>query len=138
MEIFVHNILEGVITDLLNKLNPKLYTKKPQKVNRKLFMFVKLNNLLCGTIQTAMLFCWYLTQKLTEDFEFEINPYDWCVVSKYIDGKQCNIVYHVDDLKISHVGSNIVGDMFCELNKKYRQETLLILHEEKYMITWVW
>ena len=31
-----------------------------------------------------------------------MNPYDPCVVTKTIRGKQMTICWHVDDLKISH------------------------------------
>jgi hypothetical protein len=63
---------------------------------------VKLLKALYGTLQAAMLFWKDLTKNL-EEWGFEINPYDWCVANKMIDGKQCTIVWHVDDLKISHV-----------------------------------
>ena len=33
---------------------------------------------------------------------FVINPYDMCVASKTINGKQCTIVWYVDDLKVSY------------------------------------
>ena len=39
-----------------------------------------------------------------------------------INGKQCTIVWHVDDLKISHVKSKVVIDILDKLDKKYGQE----------------
>ncbi len=36
------------------------------------------------------------------------NPYDPCVVNKEISGKQCTVLWHVDDLKISHVDPEVV------------------------------
>ena len=33
---------------------------------------------------------------------FMPNLYDHCVVNKIIEGKQCTIGWHVDDIKISH------------------------------------
>jgi hypothetical protein len=33
---------------------------------------------------------------------FAVNPYDPCVVTKIVQGKQMTICWHVDDLKISH------------------------------------
>jgi hypothetical protein len=38
---------------------------------------------------------------------FEIKPYDWCVANKMIDGKQCTVLWHVDDLKISHINPDV-------------------------------
>ena len=39
---------------------------------------------------------------------FTINPYDKCVANKVIDGKQCAIVWYVDDNKISHEDPEVV------------------------------
>ena len=36
---------------------------------------------------------------------YQRNEYDWCVMKKIIDNKQCTILCHVDYLKISHVDS---------------------------------
>jgi len=40
-----------------------------------------------------------------------LNPYDKCIVNKKIHGKQCTIIWHVDDLKISHVEKKVVDDI---------------------------
>ena len=41
------------------------------------------------------------------------------MVNKKIDGQQCTISWHVDDLKISHQDANIVTPVIKSLNKKY-------------------
>ena len=38
---------------------------------------------------------------------FELNPYDPCVANKTINGKQLTLVWHVDDIKESHVESDV-------------------------------
>jgi len=48
-----------------------------------------------------------------------INPYNQCVANKMINGKQCTIIWNVDDLKISHVDKNVVEDIIKGLNKKF-------------------
>ena len=48
-----------------------------------------------------------------------MNPYDWCVANKDINGKQCTIVWHVDDLKISHVDPVVNNEIVASLNKEY-------------------
>ena len=73
---------------------------------------------LYGTLKAALLF-W---KKLTASLKlrgFVINPYDWCIANKDIDGKQCTIVWHVDDLKISHVNSRVVDEIITSLNAEY-------------------
>jgi len=56
---------------------------------------------------------------------FTINPYDQCVANKQIDGKQCTIVWHVDDLKISHVSRDVIEGIIARLNKKIGKESPL-------------
>jgi hypothetical protein len=41
------------------------------------------------------------------------------VANKVIDGKQCTILWHVDDLKISHVESEVVDEILRLLNVRY-------------------
>ena len=50
-----------------------------------------------------------------------MNPYDISVANKTIDGRQCTIILPVDDLKISHVDSNVVDDIIELLDKEYGQ-----------------
>jgi hypothetical protein len=43
-----------------------------------------------------------------KDWGFEINPWGWCMANKTINGKHCTILWHMDDLKISHVDAKAV------------------------------
>ena len=56
---------------------------------------------------------------------FELNPYNKCVSNKYIYGSQCSILWNVENLKISHVDSKVVGNIINILNKKYGKEAPL-------------
>ena len=42
---------------------------------------------------------------------FQLNPHDKCVANKIINGKQCTIVWYVDDNKVSHVNKDVVTDI---------------------------
>jgi len=58
-------------------------------------------------------------RKLRKDLEqlgFKINPYDICVANKLINRKQLTILWHVDDLKISHKDKKVV-DQFSSLSE---------------------
>jgi hypothetical protein len=57
-----------------------------------------------------------------EKWGFVINPYDFCVANKTINGKQCTVVWHVDDLKISHVDPHVVTTVLGLLDGRYGQE----------------
>ena len=50
---------------------------------------------------------------------FKINPYHECVANKMIDGKQCNVLWYVDNLKISHAGSAVVDRIIREIKKHF-------------------
>ena len=63
---------------------------------------------LYGTVDVAKLFYDNLTGFLREDMGFTHNPYDSCVMNKRIEGSQCTVTFHVDDLKISHKNKNVV------------------------------
>ena len=50
---------------------------------------------------------------------FEINPYNWCVSKKIINGKQCTILWHVEDLKILHEEDSVISDIITNPNKEF-------------------
>jgi hypothetical protein len=50
---------------------------------------------------------------------FVLNSYDTCVANKRINGTVCTIIWHVDDLKISHVDPEIVSEIISDISKKY-------------------
>ena len=39
---------------------------------------------------------------------YQRNEYDCCVMNKIIENKQCTVLWHVDDLKKSHVNPAVV------------------------------
>ena len=86
---------------------------------------MRLTKALYGTLQAALLFWEELSQFLIENLGFRANPYDQCVVNKTINGKQCTILWHVDDLKISHVDKSVLEWVISKLTEKYGRETPL-------------
>jgi hypothetical protein len=46
-----------------------------------------------------------------KDLGFKLNPYDKCVANKDVNGKQCTIVWYVDDNKLSHVDPQVNTDI---------------------------
>ena len=111
----VHLRLEGKMVNILTKIDPKLYSKYTSTENGREIMYVKLKKALYGTLQAALLFWKNLTTTLIE-WGFTINPYDWCVANKTVNGKQQTIVWHVDDLKISHVHADVNTKLISRLN----------------------
>jgi len=77
-------------------------------------LYVQLKKALYGTLQTALLF-WKLLSETLQEWGFVLNPYDKCVANKNIERKQCTIIWHVDDLKISHADKNVVENILKKL-----------------------
>ena len=55
---------------------------------------------------------------------FKINNYDKCVANKIIDGKQCTIVFYIEDNKISSVNPQVVSNIIYELSNYFGKLTV--------------
>lgn len=82
-------------------------------------VYLRLHKALYGTLKVAHLFYEDLSGHLKE-MGFEANPYDPCMTNRNIQGSQCTIAWHVDDLKISHKSQAIVDRMLKQLSDIYR------------------
>jgi hypothetical protein len=129
-EDLVHMKMEGKMAELLVKLDPKLYRKYVQIEKGKKVLYVQLKKALYGTLKAALLFWKKLTEKI-EEWGFVINPYDWCVANKIINKKQCTIIWHVDDLKISHVDAEVNTHVISLINNEFGQEAPLTITRGK-------
>jgi len=55
------------------------------------------------------------------------------VANKSIEGKQCTILWHVDDIKVSHCDAQVVTGVVNELQEEYGKEVpLTVSHEKKH------
>ena len=113
----VHLKSEGEIAELLIKVDPT-YAEYVSKEKGKTVIYAELSKALYGTLQATLLFWKNLSTFLIKDQGFQVNPYDWCVVNKVINRKQCTIGWHVDDLKISHVDEEVVEEVIRGLNDR--------------------
>jgi hypothetical protein len=68
---------------------------------------VKLRKALYGTIQAALLFWKKLTSELIK-MRFIANPYYQCVANELINGLVCTFIWHVDEIKKSHIDADVV------------------------------
>jgi len=122
MEDDVHIILEGTIAKLIVKLEPCLYRKYILYDRKgKPMLYVQLKKALYGTLQAALLF-WKLLSNTLQEWCIKIDKYDQCVANKTIKGKQCTIVWHVDDLKILHIDKDVVEEIIKKLMTKFGQD----------------
>jgi hypothetical protein len=130
MDEIVHVRLRGKMAELIAALDPKLYRKHIQTVKGKPVLYAKLRKALYGTLRAALLF-WQLLSKTLVSWGFVINPYDCCVANKTINGKQCTICWHVDDLKISHMSPNVVTSVIEQLDEAFGKEAPLTITRGK-------
>ena len=106
------------MAELLTKLDPKLYRKYMTNKRGRTVLYVELNKSLYGTLQAELLFWRNLASSL-HDWGFDINPYDWWVANKTVDGKQMTVVWHVDDLKISNENGDTVDALINKPSERY-------------------
>jgi hypothetical protein len=114
----VHVILDGRMAELLAKIDPETYQEYVHQRRGQAYIYCRVNVAIYGTLKAALLFWKKLSSSLKQR-DFIINPYDWCVANKDINGTQCTIVWHVDDLKISHKDSAVVDEVIASLSDEY-------------------
>lgn len=79
------------------------------------FLHLKMLKALCSVLMASALYF----KKFRGDIEAigsEVNPYDMCVANKMINGKQHALAWNLDDVKASHVDSE-VNTRFAEWAK---------------------
>ena len=110
MDDRVQVVFRGMLAELMVMDNPALYRPFVSDEKRKLVLYIRLQNALCGCLKSALLFYEKLVGYL-ETYWFIINPYDPCVANKMVGGKQFTVFCKVYNLKISFVKSNKVTKM---------------------------
>ena len=130
----VHVILDGRMAELLSKIAPEVYQEYIHRKRGQPYIYCKLNVALYGTLKASLLFWKKLTTSLKER-GFAINPYDWCVANKMINGSQCTIVWHVDDLKLSHKSSKVLDRLIASLKDEYGKIGELTVRRGRYTTT---
>ena len=115
-----HIRIEGPMLELLVDLDPEHYRKYIHTYpNGKRVLMAEIRKAMYGTLNASLLFWMKLSATLRDDMGFTVNPYDWCTMNKYINGKQCTILWHVDDIKASHVDPDVVTSVLEEINDWY-------------------
>jgi hypothetical protein len=99
--------MNGTLAEVMAKTDLKLYQKYLTYEKGKKVLCLSLQKALYGTMKSALLFYRKLISELKE-MDFEVNPYDPCIVDKMGNGSQMTIWWHVDDLMISHSSSEAI------------------------------
>ena len=121
MDETLNTKIQGKMAQLMTNIHPKKYAKYTVTEKGKPVIYVRLLKALYGYLK-ADLFFWKNLSETLQEWGFNINPYDWCVSNKMINGKQCTIEWHVKDSKISHIDSEVIDEILNKLDKRYRKE----------------
>ena len=111
--------IDPFLAKLLAQIDPSVEQKKDDKG----MVYVKLRKALYGCIQSAKL--WY--DKLCEVLEadgYEKNGYDACLFNKMVNGVQCTIGFHVDDLLITCKDSCAIDALEKTLKENFKSITV--------------
>jgi hypothetical protein len=106
---FVILKLEGKFVDIMCGVNPE-YLRDVRLENGKKVLYLRILKALYGCIESALL--WYsLYVSTLKGMGFVINPYGRCVANAMIDGKQCTVLWYVDDNKLSHMNEGVLTEV---------------------------
>jgi hypothetical protein len=120
-----HLRIERTMAEMLAQNDPKLYRRYITTThNGKKVLYAETMKAIYGTLNASLLFWIKLSYSLTK-MGFTFNPYDRCCMNKQIDGSQCTILWHVDDIKVSHVDPTAVTTVLALINEEYGKETPL-------------
>jgi hypothetical protein len=109
--------IRGELVDILCEMNEG-YAEYVKNENGKKVLYVHVKKAIYGLLESALLFYKKLSSWLMEE-GYEINPYDICVGNKMINGSQHTVMWHVDDLKASHVDPKVNDNFIKSLNREF-------------------
>jgi hypothetical protein len=119
---FVIMKLEGKFVDIMCSVNPA-YKDYVVFEGGKKVLYLRLLKALYGTVKASML--WYnLFVGTLLKLGFRLNPYDPCVANAIIKGKQCSVVWYVDDNKVSHVRASVVSKIIKAIEADFGEMTV--------------
>ena len=105
--------IQGQIVDILCAKNPSYGEFVVMEDGKRTLLKV-----LYGCIKSALL--WYnLFMDTLMEMGFELNPYYNCVTNKMIKGKQCTIIWWVDNNYISHVSDGVLDMVISTIKERF-------------------
>lgn len=113
--------IRGPMVDMLLEIDPDAYAPYVVYENGKRVLYVQILRAIYGMLISAIMF-YKKFRKSVEQQGYIVNPYDPCVANKMIDGKQHTIMWHVDNVKGSHVDPKVNDNFETWLNQEYGQE----------------
>ena len=122
--------ITGPLVELLINVNPQLYGPMVVFENGRRVIYVWVLRAIYGMLVAALL--WYNKFKTKlEGVGFIFNPYDPCVANRDMEGTQQTIIFHVDDVKSSHINPKVNTEFENWLNKEFGEHGKVTTHRGK-------
>ncbi|KAG7373398.1 reverse transcriptase RNA-dependent DNA polymerase [Nitzschia inconspicua] len=115
--------IKGPMVDMLIEMAPEIYSDYVIEENGRKVFYVMILKALYGMLQSSLLY-YNKFRKGIESIGFEVNPFDPCVANRIVNGKQHTVVWHVDDLKSSHVDPKVNDEFLKWLEEKYASDNV--------------
>ena len=131
MDKTVHVHFTGEMACMLLEIDMDLYQEYITIEKGEKVIYVKLLKALYGTLKAPRLFWEKLSHILINKWGFTVNNYDGCVVNKIVQGSQLTVMWHVDDLKVSHTSQDIVDKFIHDMEHEFNKESLLSVSTKK-------
>ena len=110
--------LTGSVAVLLAEMDPGKWKKHMRKENGRYVIYVVCNKAIYGTMNAALL-AYKKLAKLLKDWGFVMNPYEPCLWNKMVGKHQLSMLFHIDDILMSHKKSEIVTLFIRKLEAEY-------------------
>lgn len=123
----IHIKFEGRMVELLAMIDPQLYRPHIILEKGKPVLYAELSKVLYGMLQASLKFWEQITKDLTGQ-GYTVNPYDWCVANKTVNGKQHTIGWHVDDFIMTHEDAAVNDSLISWFHSKYGKLSPLTVH----------
>ena len=110
--------VSGELAKILVEVDPTTYGPYLTEEKGVPVIYLKVIKAIYGQIKSVLLFY----RRLRRDLEaegFVINPCDICCAIKMVNGKQLTLLWHVDDIKASHVDPKVIDDFVEWCRKTY-------------------
>ena len=122
-------VLRGEMLEILLTVAPE-FEKFVEVVNGRRVLFCECDKALYGSLEAGKLSYLKLVRFLAK-LGFAPNPYEPCWHNKTVDGYQLSVIFHVDDLKISHRDPAVVDSFIRLVNAEYGKEAPLTVKRGK-------
>jgi hypothetical protein len=111
----IKRVMGDMLCKLDNSYEPYVTMEKDMKV-----LYVHVLKAIYGMLVSALVFYKKFASDLIK-YGFNLNPYDPCIANKMVNDAQITVLWHVDDLKMSHKEKKTVDDFIEWVVMPYRK-----------------